>query len=295
MTKPQFDIHQTITDKIVAAIEAGAGDFVMPWHRRKGGFKPKNIASGNTYQGINVLALWVEAQANAYSSNIWGTYRQWAEKGAQVKKGEKSSHVVFYKEITVASEAEDEDSHTQLFAKATPVFNADQVEGWVDPEPVRAAPALPIDLIPQAEAFLASTGATIRHGGSQAYYDPGNDLIQVPAREAFVGSPTSSSTESYYSTLCHELTHWTGIKTRCDRDLKGRFGSESYAMEELVAEIGAAFLCAELGIATEPRVDHAQYLANWLKVLKDDKRAVFTAASAASRAAVFLKGLQDSA
>lgn len=289
MTKGHFDIHQTITDKIVAAIEAGAGDFVMPWHRKKGGFKPKNVLSGNHYQGINILALWIEAQGNGFSSNVWGTYRQWAEKGAQVKKGAKASHVVFYKEIAIEAEQEDEE-RTRLFARATPVFNADQVDGWVDPEPAVIGPVALVDALPEADTFIAAIGARIAHGGSRAFFSPSTDAIQLPERAAFTGSPTSSPTETYYSTLCHELTHWTGVKTRCDRDLSGRFGSQAYAMEELVAELGAAFLSADLGIASEPRADHAQYLANWLQVLKNDKRAVFTAASAASKAAAFLHG-----
>jgi antirestriction protein ArdC len=290
LTKGQFDIHQTITDKIVAAIEAGAGDFVMPWHRKKGGRKPKNVVSGNHYQGINILALWIEAQGNGFSSNVWGTYRQWAEKGAQVKKGAKASHVVFYKEIALEAEQEDEE-RTRLFARATPVFNADQVDGWVDPEPVALGAIAPVDSLPAVESFIAATGARITHGGSRAFFSPSTDTIQLPERTAFTGSPTSSPTESYYSTLCHELTHWTGVKTRCDRDMSSRFASQAYAMEELVAELGAAFLSAELGIASEPRADHAQYLANWIQVLKSDKRAVFTAASAASKAVAFCMAL----
>jgi antirestriction protein ArdC len=138
------------------------------------------------------------------------------------------------------------------------------------------------------DAFVAATGATIRHGGNMACFIPKLDEIRMPERNAFTGSLTSSATEAYYATLLHELTHWTAPANRCGRDLSGRFGSESYAMEELVAELGAAFLCGELGIAVEPRADHAQYLAHWLQVLKADKRAIFTAASKAAEAAAFL-------
>lgn len=291
MTKGQFDIHQTITDKIIAAIEAGAGEFIMPWHRKKSGLKPRNVLTGNHYQGINILALWIEAQGSGFSSNLWGTYRQWAEKGAQVKKGAKASHVVFYKEITVDADEETEDERTRLFARATPVFNADQVDGWTDPDPVVPVAADPVEFLPEAERFITATGARITHGGGRAYYSPSTDSIQMPERSAFTGSPTSTPTEAYYSTLCHELTHWSGAKGRCDRDLTDRFGSQAYAMEELVAELGAAFLSAELGVSTEPRADHAQYLANWLQVLRNDKRAIFTAASAASNATAYLLGL----
>jgi antirestriction protein ArdC len=144
----------------------------------------------------------------------------------------------------------------------------------------------------QAEAFVAATGASISHGGGRAFYRPATDSIQLPPREAFVGSPTSTPAEAYYSTLLHELTHWTSAPSRCNRELGKRFGDDAYAIEELVAELGTAFLCADLGITDEPRADHAQYLAAWLSILKADKKAIFTAASKASEAAAFLAALQ---
>lgn len=284
MSKERFDIHQHLTDRIVAAIEAGAGHWQMPWHRGSAGRAPVNIASDNKYRGVNVLGLWVEAQVNGYASHLWGTYRQWAEKGGSVRKGQKASYVVFYKEIEVESAEEGEDERkSRLFARATPVFNADQVDG-LNEAPVAA----PVTELQDVDAFIARTGANIVHGGNRACYMPKLDEIHMPPRELFTGSATSTATEAYYSTLLHELTHWTGPAHRCDRDLSGRFGTEAYAMEELVAELGAAFLCAELGIAVEPRADHAQYLAHWLKVLKADKRAIFTAASKAGEATAFL-------
>ncbi|WP_051440544.1 ArdC family protein [Ensifer aridi] len=287
MLKKTIDIHQIITDKIVAAIEAGAGDFVMPWHRKKGGLKPRNILTGNFYQGVNVLALWVEAQANGFSSNLWGTYRQWSEKGAQVRKGAKSSYVVFYRQIAIQTEEDDE--QLRPVARATPVFNADQVDSWSDPQPMAPPDPEPVITLRGVDTFITATGAKIEHGGDRACYSPSTDTIHMPERSSFIGSPTSSPTEAYYSTLCHELTHYTGAKNRCDRDLSRRFGSQAYAMEELVAELGAAFLCAELGISSEPRPDHAQYIASWLQILKNDKRGLFTAASAAGKAVDFLR------
>ena len=153
-------------------------------------------------------------------------------------------------------------------------------------EPVGDCPEIePIDA---AEAFVRATGAAIAHGGTRAYYRPSTDTIQLPDRTAFVGTATSTAQESYYSTLLHELTHWTSPEQRCNRTLGKRFGDDAYAMEELVAELGAAFLCAELGITMEARLDHAQYLASWLSVLKADKKAIFTAASGASKAVEFL-------
>jgi len=285
MSKDRFDIHQHLTDRIVASIEAGAGQWQMPWHRGNGGRHPVNIASGNKYRGVNVLGLWVEAQVNGYGSHLWGTYRQWAEKGATVRKGQKASYVVFYKEIEVTSADDSEDERkSRLFARATPVFNADQVDGLE-----QASVTAPVQESRDVDGFIARTEAKIIHGGGRACFIPKLDEIHIPRREAFTGSPSSTPTEAYYSTLLHELTHWTALPHRCDRDLSGRFGTEAYAMEELVAELGAAFLCAELGIAVEPRADHAQYLAHWLNVLKADKRAIFTAASKAGDAMSFLQ------
>jgi len=286
MSKERFDIHQHITDRLIAVIESGVGQWQMPWHRGSGSKRPVNIASGNPYNGVNILALWIEAQVNGYGSHLWGTFRQWADRGANVRKGQKASYVVFYKQVEVASDGDPKNEYkSRVFARATPVFNADQVEGL--PEVV---PSAAVEQLQDAERFIARTGANIVHGGHRACFIPKLDEIHMPPRELFTGSATSSATEAYYSTLLHELTHWTGPAHRCDRDLSGRFGTEAYAMEELVAELGAAFLCAELGIAVEPRTDHAQYLAHWLKVLKADKRAIFTAASKAGEAVSFLSG-----
>jgi antirestriction protein ArdC len=292
MKTERFDIHQHITDRIIAAIERGAGEFRLPWHRSAGNImRPVNIASKKAYRGVNVLALWATAEEKDYTSGVWGTYRQWSQAGAQVRNGEKSAYIVFYKEITVAGEDGDcEGVDTRLFARATPVFAAEQVDGWTPP--TIDAPATVITPIEQAEAFVTATGATITHGGNRAFYRPSTDSIQIPPREAFIGTATSSPAEAYYSTLLHELTHYSGHETRCNRQLGRRFGDDAYAMEELVAELGAAFLCADLRITSEPRADHAQYLSHWLTVLKADKKAIFSAASKASEAAMFLAALQ---
>ena len=292
MTKERFDIHQHITDQIITAIAHGAGEFRLPWHRTKGSImRPVNIASKKPYRGVNILTLWATADENGYTSGMFGTYKQWAEAGAQVRKGEKAAYIVFYKEITVASDdADSDEAETRLFARATPVFAAEQVDGYA--APVIETPTTIITPIEQAESFVARTGATIHHGGTRAFYRPSTDSIQLPPREAFIVTATSTPSESFYSTLCHELTHWTSAESRCNRQLGKRFGDQAYAMEELVAELGAAFLCADLGITSDPRPDHAQYLDHWLTVMKADKKAIFTAASKASEAAVFLASLQ---
>lgn len=286
--KERFDIHQHITDQIVATIEKGAGEFRLPWHSGGNIICPTNIASRKAYRGVNIIALWAASEARGFTTGVWGTYRQWAEAGAQVRKGEKSSYVVFYKEIDVAAEEGNVETETRMFARATPVFSAEQVEGYTP----LARPESTVEPIAVADAFVQATQARIEHGGSRAYYRPSTDSIQLPLREDFIGTTTSTPQEAYYSTLLHELTHWTSHTDRCDRQLGKRFGDDAYAMEELVAELGAAFLCAELGITSDPRDDHAQYLASWLKVMKGDKKAIFTAASAASKAVTYLQGLQ---
>jgi len=292
-TKKGFDVHQEITNRIVDAIEA-AGEFRLPWitDKRKSYGRPVNVASKNPYNGVNILSLWVAGLAAEFGSNIWGTYRQWQDQGCQVRRGEKSSLVVFYKTINVeqTNEQGETENGERMFARASHVFNASQVDGFTNPEP--SAPDLPdapiFDPIARAEAFARATGAKIEEGGDKACFIPSLDMVRMPDRIRFTGTETTTAAEGFYSTLCHELTHWSGAKHRLDRDMKGRFGSEAYAMEELVAELGAAFLCADLGITPEPRDDHAQYVKNWLSVLKSDKKAVFTAASKASEAANWL-------
>jgi antirestriction protein ArdC len=291
----KFDVHQEITDRIVAALET-AGEFQLPWIRSKGGSmkRPVNIASAKPYNGINIVSLWVAAQAQDYPSHLWGTYRQWQERGCQVRRGEKSSLIVFYKQLEF-EQANEQTGETEtaerLMARASYVFNAAQVDGFPleSSEPLPEEPAFgPIE---QAEAFAKATGAKIEEGGDTACYIPATDVIRMPERRRFTGTETTTAAESFYSTLCHELVHWSGVKHRLDRDMSGRFGTESYAVEELVAELGAAFLCGDLGITPEPRADHAQYIANWLKVLKGDKKAIFAAAAKASEAANWLAKL----
>ena len=287
MSQDRFDIHQHITDQIIIAIESDPGSFKLPWHNAGCIGRPVNVASTKAYQGVNIIALWATAQARGYRAGTWGTYKQWAEAGAQVRRGEKAAHVVFYKELEYAAETDDGDTttETRLFARATPVFAAEQVDGYDLPTTTSATLINPIIA---ADALIRATQANIQHGGSRAYYRPSSDSIQLPEPGSFIGTSTSTPQEAYYSTLLHELVHWTSPATRCDRQLGKRFGDNEYAMEELVAELGAAFLCADLGVTLEPRLDHSQYLASWLKVLKADKKAIFTAAAQASKAAAWL-------
>lgn len=288
MNASRFDVHQHITNQIISAMEAGAGEFKLPWHRSGADLVfPKNIASKASYRGVNILSLWLAAETKGFTSGIWGSFNQWASLGATVRKGEKATYVVFYKEISASAADENDERETRLIARATPVFAAEQVDGY---ELDRALPKTATEFKGSKiiDAFVGGTRAMIFYGGNHAYYQPSTDSIHLPHRQDFLSSETSTVEENYYSTLFHELVHFSGMKNRCDRDLTGRFGSSAYAMEELVAELGAAFLCGHFQISATPRLDHAQYLSHWLSILKSDKRAIFAAASKASQAVDFL-------
>jgi antirestriction protein ArdC len=276
------DVYETVTSQIIQAIEQGAGTWKMPWHTNgKFAFSPINVASKKPYRGINTVCLWAAAQAKGYERGEWATYNQWQERGAQVRKGEKATLVVFWK-FANSSESQDGDSDVAahgsrlLFTRGYSVFNAAQVDGY-SPTPDADIP-MP-ERIAHADSFFKTLGADVRHGGNEAFYASATDHIQMPPFAAFRESV------SYYSTLAHEHTHWTSRADRCNRELGKRFGDNAYAAEELIAELGAAFTCAHLGLSTEPRADHAAYLQSWMRVLKADKRAIFTAASKAQQAA----------
>lgn len=289
-----FDVHRAITDDIIQALEAGVDKYRLPWARTgTPSVRPRNAVTKQGYRGINILSLWLSAEKHGFTHGVWASYRQWLDAGAQVRKGEKGTLVVFYKEFSVDPNPDQaDDDGSRRVARASYVFNASQVDGYTLP----GLPELPpIEREANAEAFIAATRADIRHGGDMAYYRPSTDYIQMPDERLFTGSKLSTRTEDYYSVLAHELTHWSGADKRLNRMLKGRFGDQAYAMEELVAELGAAFLCADLGISHTPRPDHAAYIANWLQVLKSDKKAVFTAAAKASEAVHYLASFSEGA
>lgn len=280
------DVFRKVTDAIVHAIEQGVGTWRMPWHTSgRFAFSPINIVSHKPYRGINTVCLWAAAQAKGYERGEWGTYQQWQERGGQVRKGEKATLVVFWKFAHDSAETDSADGDAPrsgsrlLFTRGYSVFNAAQVDGY--------APAIDPDMpmserIEHADAFFTQIGANVRHGGNQAFYAPATDHIQMPPFAAF------REAIGYYSTLAHEHTHYTATASRCNRQLGKRFGDNAYAAEELIAELGAAFTCAHLGLSTEPREDHAQYIQSWLRVLKADSRAIFTAASKGQQATDWL-------
>jgi antirestriction protein ArdC len=280
-------IFERITQQIAEAIAKGADDYVMPWHRMSSDLSaPVNATSCRPYRGLNILTLWISSEASGYRTGQWATYRQWSSLGAQVRKGEQGTPIFFWERRHRPDDHDDNGGDNQqraaFIAKAFTVFNAEQVSGYC-PAPV---PELPeTERLQRAETFIQATGATIEHGGDFACYIPSSDIVRMPAFTRF------KRPEAYYSVLAHELTHFTGAKHRLDRNLDNRFGTQAYAMEELIAELGAAFTCARLGIQTEPRSDHVPYIASWLKVLQGDPRAIFAAASKAQEAADYLARL----
>jgi antirestriction protein ArdC len=279
MSTEKQDTFQKVTDQIVKAIDEGAGSYRMPW-RTSGGFpsSPINAVTKRPYRGINILVLWATAQVKEYKTGTWATYKQWQELGAQVRKGEKSTNVVFWKFFDREQESESTEEQTSKripMARDYWVFNSDQVDGYRKPEEI---PFSKEERIEQAEEFFRSLRVVIKNGGNGAYYSHDEDAVFMPPFDAF------KEALFFYSVLSHETTHWTGAPHRLNRDMAHRFGSEAYAMEELGAELGAAFLCGDLGLPSDPRKDHAPYISSWLKALKNDKRAIFTAAAKAQEA-----------
>jgi antirestriction protein ArdC len=284
------DTYQVITDSILAALER-CGPVERPWFGPSLTM-PRNAASGREYRGSNVIMLWSAAQQAGYNSSVWATFRQWSDMGASVRKGEKGTPVLWFQMLDRKSDAadnDDEDESRQRIpcARLSWVFNACQVDGYADKQPQAPLENL-VSPIGTADALIAASGACIRHEGHSAYYHRGNDEIVLPPRELFTGTSTSTPTEAYYAVALHELTHWTGHESRCNREFGKRFGDDAYAFEELVAELGAAFLSAKTRVVIEPRSDHASYIANWIRILKKDRKAFVTAASKAAEASEYL-------
>lgn len=266
-------LYEAVTADVIRQIEDGAGEWQMPWRAIAGAGEPVNALTGKAYRGGNHLVLGMVAASRGWSSS-WATYKQWQTLGAQVRRGERATYGVKWSPVEDARTGD-----TRLVPRSFTVFAADQVDGWAAPAP---APIDTPERIADAEAFLSALGADVRHGGNRAAYVPSGDFIVMPDLAQF------GEAADYYSTSLHEHAHWTAHVTRLARDLSGRFGSEPYAGEELVAELSAAFSCARLGISQAPRPDHAQYLGSWLRVMRADSSALFVAATKAQAATDFL-------
>jgi antirestriction protein ArdC len=288
----KFDLYQTVTDRIVSLMQTHGANWVNPFKKTGKAYRPMNPTTGKAYQGMNQFLL----ATTEFALPMWAGFGQWKDKGCMVKRGSKSTMIVYWnilERITTVNGVAKLTKRPLL--RYLNVFNIDQVEGayadslrasWTVVEPTPAETVATLEI---ADAFFASVGAEVRHSNNdRAYYSPALDHIHMPNKTLFSATPTSSATEAYYGTLAHELTHWTGHESRLAREFSGRFGSEAYAFEELVAELGSAMLSAQLGISVEPRADHAQYLNNWIKVLKGDNAAIIKAATLAKQAAAYL-------
>ena len=286
-------LYQEVTDKIIAELEQGRVPWVQPWGGAKAGSGlPKNAATSRRYSGVNILILWGAVIEKGFAHQHWLTFRQALDLGGNVRKGEHGTTVCYADRFIPKDELERAqkeccEPEAVPFLKRFTVFNVAQCDGLPD-HLFAGAPALPErDLVPHAEALIEATKADFRIGGERAFYVPDADYIQVPPQPAFFEQI------NYYRTCFHELGHWTGHAARLARDLSGGFGSNAYAREELVAEMASAFVCASLGIT--PTVRHTDYLASWLDVLREDNRAIFRAASLATKAADFVLAFRPAA
>jgi antirestriction protein ArdC len=271
------DLMQEVTNSIIEALETGAAPWVKPWQGdagvANGSNVPKNLSTGASYRGVNTLILWIAAFSKGYTSGYWLTFKQAKALGGQIKKGEKATSIAYYSTFELKDKNNEQGEAKKVpFLKSYAVFAAEQCEGLTLPaatvfEPIETRFANADEVLAQAEIVF---------GGDRACFVPSIDKINMPVQAAF------KSAENFYATALHELTHWTGHASRLSRDFSGRYGSQAYAREELVAELGAAYLCAALGI--QGQLQHAEYIASWLEVLKSDKKAIFQAASAAQKA-----------
>ena len=278
------NLHKEITDRIVARLKDGVVPWRQPWSGKGFGVMPRNAATSRAYSGANVLLLWSRAQESGFTDPRWLTFKQALELGGNVRKGEKGECVVYVSHVL----RKDDDGETRRipFLKAYTVFNVAQCDNLpakiVDPH-AAARVDNPDERDALAEAFVVSTGATVRHGEARAYYSPLGDFVNLPAYDTF------TSASRYYATAFHELGHWTGAEKRLNRTFGKRFGDRAYSAEELVAELSSAFLCAEFGFDNDGQ--DAAYIATWIKFFEEHEKALVAAASAASKAVEFMRGL----
>ncbi|CAB4129365.1 Domain of unknown function DUF1738 [uncultured Caudovirales phage] len=272
--------YQAITDTIIKALESGSAPWVKPWNASTSGLD-RNATTDRPYNGINRLLLGMQGR----TSPLWATYNQWQSIGAQVQKGEKSTTIVLFKPVSTERTNSAGETELSSFAmmKSFAVFNADQTDYQA---PIVEATG-EFNAIAECEERMIKTGAVISHGGDRAFYQPSTDSIRLPLATDFV------SEASYYATAFHELAHWTGANHRLDRTFGARFGDSQYALEELVAELTSAFMCADHGI--DGKLQHADYIASWLKALKDDNKAIFKASAMAQKATDYIMALDASA
>ena len=293
--KIKKDLYQDFTDQVIKQME----DNNMNWS------KPftttilnghHNVISKKPYQGMNCFSIGLSVHMNGFKSNEWATFNQWKNLGAKIKKGSKGTEILYWN-IKEYEDKTNKDEKVKIpFLKYFVVFNADQVDGYETKEKgLKDFNLKEIDNWKthfKTDTFVENTKADINIA-NKAFYSPNGDFIGMPPKEDFKGDKENTKEQYYYSTLLHELTHWSGHSSRCNRDLKNRFGSKAYAMEELVAEIGSAFLCSHLGVTKAPTPNHGRYLNNWLEVLKEDKKAIFKAFSLSKVSSEYLLELDQ--
>ena len=278
MPKTQTELFNQITRQVKHMMTTEGTNWLKPWTSGA-----TNALTGKRYRGINCLFL--------SSCTHWATYKQWQELGCQVRKGQKATTGLLFKPVTWSKETEgDTETGVYFMLKEFKVFSAAQVDGFEQPTSTKSE----FERHAEADQFIANTGATIVTGSAAAYH-PSRDFISMPAAASFIDTETSTAQQSYYSTMFHELAHWTGHASRLDRLTSTRFGSHDYAKEELVAELAAAMVCGHLGLSAEPRADHARYLNAWLEALDDNPKYFAQACGRAARACDYLIELQDSA
>lgn len=290
-TYHRTDVQQQVTDTIIRQLEQGTIPWQQSWDISKSGFKlPQNAVTKNKYRGVNIVLLWGAALEKKYNSQEWASFKQWSSKKEAVKKGEKGNLIIY----TDTFEKEIDGEIKKIpFLKYSLVFNRCQLASF-DPNeiPFEEKPKPLFERIESVENFIGNTFADIEHHVGDAYYSPGQDKVYMPLASSFIDTKACAAQENYYSVLLHEMTHWTGNPKRLNRQQRNKFGDHAYAEEELIAELGAAFLNAEFEIVSPEKPNHASYIANWLKVLKDNKDFIISAASEASKAVDYMKELQ---
>lgn len=280
----KLDIHSELTNQVIEMLES-AQDWERPWKKFAVNGMPINYKTKAIYNGANIISLWLSANKNGFKNNFWLTYNQAKELGGNVKKGSKGTHIIFYKPLTIEDKDTGEEKNIPILKWST-VFNIDQIENidFEIEEPKTEKENIDFSGFENVDQVIENTGVIITHGGSRAFYSRNDDAITMPEKNDFNSAP------DYYETLLHELTHWTGAPHRLERKKGAKFGDHDYAFEELIAELGSIFLCAELGIDGNLQ-NHASYIKSWIKALKSDKTFIFKASAQASKAFNFTMNL----
>jgi len=293
------DHYQEITNAFIELLETEKGNFVKTWQANSlnGHY---NIISKKAYQGTNVFTTAMSSFKNGFKSNEWASFKQWENKGFKVNKGSKATYIIYFEAIENKKEQlKGIEKKIIPMIKGLAIFNADQtsyknsIEYLNHLEGLKTVEDLTVFNNEKIDNLVINTKATIKHGGNSAFYSPTVDFIQMPYKSSFKEIENISKEVGYYSTLLHELSHWSGSHKRLDRKIFNRFGSNGYAFEELVAEISSGFLCTILELVKLPTPNHAKYINNWLEVLKSDKKAIVKAFSLAQKASNFILEFEE--